>query len=91
MRIKLGDKYWLNGDRYCFWITEEYTVKKGKNAGSTDERACTGYTPTFEQCVESFIEKGLGGAEIDDLKELVKTVTDLKEEVRSWRVDLERK
>ena len=90
MKIKLGEKYWLNSDQYCYWITEEYTAEKGKNAGSIAERRVSGYTPTFEMAVDSFIEKGIGGAEISDLRTLVKVVNDLKNEVRSWKVDLEK-
>lgn len=28
MRIRLGKNYWLNCDSYCYWISEEYEVKK---------------------------------------------------------------
>lgn len=91
MKIKIGDKYYLNSDQYCYWITEECEIKEGKNAGNIAVRRVSGYTPTFEQCVDSFIEKGIGGAEIERISKLVKVVNDLKTEVRSWRVDLERK
>lgn len=33
MRIKLDDKYYLNSDKFCYWITCEYEIEKGKNAG----------------------------------------------------------
>lgn len=90
MRIKIGDRFYLNSDRYCFWITEEYTVEKGKGAGNTAEKLCAGYTPTFESCVNTFIEKQIGGAEIGDLRKLVEMIDDLKEEIRSWKVDLKK-
>ena len=54
MRIKVKDKkrlgknYWLNCDPYCYWISEEYEVKKGKTAGTIAERNVSGYTATFE-------------------------------------------
>lgn len=90
MKIRMGEKYWLNSDQYCYWITEEYTAEKGKGAGSIAERRVSGYTPTFEAAVDSFIEKTIGGAEISDLRTLAKMVNELNDEVRSWRVDLEK-
>ena len=96
MRIKVKDKkrlgknYWLNCDPYCYWISEEYEVKKGKTAGPIAERNVSGYTATFEQAVNSFIEKGIKAAEIDDFMKLVEVINDLKKEVESWKVDLQR-
>ena len=84
MRIKVKDKkrlgknYWLNCDPYCYWISEEYEVKKGKTAGTIAERNVSGYTATFEQAVNSFIEKGIKAAEIDDFTKLVETINELK-------------
>lgn len=87
MKIRLGDKYWLNSDPHCFWITKDV---KSKN-GSTYEKRCSGYTPTFEGCVDTFIDYTLTDAQIDDFKKLKKLITDLKKEVRSWKPQVERK
>lgn len=90
MKIKIGKKHWLNSDAYCYWITEEYETKDGKNPGSIAERRCSGYTATFAQAVDSFIERKIRVAEIGSFTELVKVVDDLKAEVRSWKADVEK-
>lgn len=91
MRIKLGEKHWLNSDAFCYWVTCEYKVKDGKNAGSIAERRVSGYSATFEQAVDSFIDRHIKAAEADDFSKLVKSIKDLKKEIRSWKVDIERK
>ena len=90
MKIKLGTKYILNSDPHCYWITCLVKVTKGKNAGDTYEKRVSGYTATFEECVDSFIDKQIKKAQIDDFKDLVKEITNLKKEVRSWRVQIKR-
>lgn len=91
MKIKLDDKHYLNSDDYCYWITKEVVAEKGKNAGNVYEKLCSGYTRTFSEAVESFIEKKIKAAQIDDFKKLVKTVNDLKKEVKGWKCAVERK
>ena len=91
MKIRLGKKYWLNSDQFCFWITQDVKIKAGKKAGSIEERRCSGYTATFEQCVDSFIDRQIKKAEIAQYSELVKLITDLKKEIRSWKPIVERK
>jgi hypothetical protein len=91
MKIRLGKKYWLNSDQFCYWITQDVKIKEGKRAGSIDERRCSGYTATFEQCVDSFIDKQIKQAEITQYSELVKEIEKLKKEVRSWKCQVERK
>lgn len=91
MKIKLGTKYILNSDPHCYWITCLVKVTKGKNAGDTYEKRVSGYTATFEECVDSFIDKQIKASEIASYRELVKTIKDLKKEVRSWKAVVERK
>lgn len=86
MKIKLDDKHFLNSDQYCYWITCEYEIEKGKGAGSIAERRVSGYRQTFAQAVDSFIEKKIGGAEINDYKMLVEIIGKLKKEVEGWKV-----
>lgn len=86
MKIKLDDKHYLICDPFCYWITCEYEVQEGKGKGNIVERRVSGYTSTFEQCVNSFIERGIKAAEIVDFSGLVKVINDLKEEVRVGRL-----
>lgn len=91
MKIRLGTKYWLNSDPQCYWITQDVKIKEGKNAGNIVERRCSGYTATFEQCVDSFIERKIKQAEIASYSKLVKEINALKKEIRSWKPQVERK
>lgn len=91
MRIKLDDKHWLNSDSQCYWITREVKITKGKGAGSTVERRVSGYTATFAQAVDTFIEKKIKTAEIGDFSELVKIIDEVKNEVAGWKCAVERK
>ena len=90
MRIKLDDTHWLNSDPQCYWITKVVTVKEGKNAGSTYERRCSGYTATFEQVVDSFIDHKIRESKIESFTQLKKTINIIKKEVRGWKVAVER-
>lgn len=90
MKIKIGERHWLNSDAFCYWITCEYEIREGGNAGKTAERRVSGYVPTFERAVNSFIERHIKSAKIGDFTELVKTVNEIKAEVMSWKVSLER-
>lgn len=90
MRIKLGDKHWLNSDSQSYWITMEVKIKNGKRAGEVDERRVSGYTRTFTQAVDSFVEAHLRTAEIDDFRKLAEEVEELKTTVRGWEVNLTR-
>jgi hypothetical protein len=91
MRIKLDDKHWLNCDSQCYWITREVKITKGKGAGSTVERRVSGYTATFAQAVDTFIEKKIKTAEIGDFSELVKIIDEVKNEVAGWKCAVDRK
>lgn len=90
MEIKLDDKHYLNSDQYCYWITCKYEIKNDKGEKTIVSRRVSGYRPTFAQAVESFIEKKIGGAEINDYKMLVGIIRELKEEVQGWKVAVEK-
>lgn len=82
MDIKLDDKHILKCDEYCYWIA---VMVEGEKAKKPYERRCSGYAATFEQAVESFIDRRIRAAEIDNLKKLTKEIKDLKAEVRGWQ------
>ena len=90
MKIRLGEKHWLNSDSQCYWISQDIVIEKGNNAGSVVERRVSGYTRTFEEAVDSFIEGHVRGVEINDYNSLVETIETLKRTVESWKVDLVR-
>lgn len=90
MRIKLDEKHWLNSDSQCYWISMDVEIKDGKNAGTIVDRRCSGYTLTFVQAVDSFIEKKIRTAEIGDFAKLAETIEDLKKTVEGWEVNLKK-
>lgn len=90
MRIQLDDKHWLNGDSQCYWVSGLVEISKGKNKGNVVEERLSGYTRTFSEAVDSFIEAGIREAEIDDFGKLAKTIEELKETVEGWGVNLKR-
>lgn len=90
MRIELDEKHWLNSDAQCYWISGLVKIKKGKTAGNVVEQRLSGYTRTFAQAVDSFIEAHLRTAEIDNFAKLAETIEDLKKTVEGWEVNLKK-
>ena len=85
MRIKLDDKQWLNSDTYSCWITRETINKNGKKT----VRNMSGYYPTFEGAVVSYIEKRIKSSEADKISKLKNELKELKAEVRGWKKEYE--
>lgn len=81
MRIPLDDKHILCSEENCCWIMQTVTPEKGKPY----ERRVSGYVPTFEMAVESYIKKKINSSEATEIRQLKAEVESLKEEVRSWR------
>lgn len=82
MKIRIGDNHFLNSDAYSCWITAEV---QGEDAKKPYEKRVSGYKATFEEAVESFIDRYVGESTAKDFKALVDDINDLKKEVRSWR------
>lgn len=89
MKIKLDDKHYLNSDQYCYWITELITGKTDSTR-KPYERRCSGYTRTFSEAVDSFIEMKIKGSETSDFTNLVKEIDQLKKQVKKWKCAVER-
>lgn len=81
MRIPLDDKHILCSEENCCWIMQMVTPEKGKPY----ERRVSGYVPTFEMAVESYIKKKINSSEATEIRQLKAEVESLKEEVRSWQ------
>lgn len=84
MKIKLDKKHYLISESDCCWIVCETKSKSGKPS----ERRVSGYVPTFEMAVESYINKKINGSNASEIAQLAKEVEELKEEVKSWKVSL---
>lgn len=85
MRIKLDKKHYLIGELGFCWIVCETKSKSGKSS----ERCVSGYVPTFEMAVESYINRKINGSNASEIAQLAKEVEELKAEVRGWKVSLE--
>lgn len=84
MKIKLDNKHFLNSDEGSYWITAIVQAEK------PHERRVSGYTATFSEAVDTFIEKRIKTAEIDNFTKLVKMIDEMKKEVAEWRCAVER-
>ncbi len=84
MKIKLDESHYLNSDRYCYWITCEVTITTGNRKGHKQERRVSGYSSTFGQAVESYIEEKVGGSTARKFKQLKEEINALKEQVKEW-------
>lgn len=85
MRIKLDDNHYLNSDQYCYWITCEFINDKGKLM----ERRVSGYKPTIDTAVESYIDKRINTSEAVKITQLANDVKKLKKDIKTWKVCLE--
>ena len=91
MKIKLGNGYYLNSDAYCYWITVEVQPTEKSRTQKVYEKLASGYCGTFEQAVDSFINKRIGESEALEFKTLAKEIKALRKEIRSWKAAVERK
>lgn len=85
MKIKLDGKHFLNSDPYCYWITclVEPTEKSRKK--KPYEVRVSGYMPTFEQAVESYIDTKINTSTAESITKLKEDIRKLKKEVRGWK------
>lgn len=83
MKIKLDDKHWLNSDRYSYWITALVEPEEGKK--KPYERRVSGYQPSFEQAVESYIDYIVNESQATSMNKLKQDIQKLKKEVRGWK------
>lgn len=84
MKIKLDDTHWLNSDVYCYWITCLVTPGKDSRKKKPYEVRVSGYLPTFEQAVESYIDGRINSSMATNLSKLKEDIRKLKDEVRGW-------
>lgn len=85
MRIKLDGTHTLCSDEYCCWITRTVTPKGKKPY----EKRVSGYVPTFQMAVESYINKKINSSGAEEISQLAGEVSALVEEARSWKGALE--
>lgn len=86
VRIALDETHWLNSDTWSYWITAliEPEQKEGKKKRKPYERRVSGYMPTFESAVESFIDMSVNESTATSLNKLKNDIRKLKAEVRAW-------
>lgn len=89
MRIKLDEKHYLNSDPHCYWIT--VMVDRDGEGKKPYEKRVSGYSGTFEQAIDSYIDKKIKSLEIEEFRALAKEIKELKEEIRGWQPVVERK
>lgn len=82
MEIRRG-RYILRSDKWCFWIDEEYTNKKGK----TDTRNVSGYYADIEQLANGLANHTIGESEATSMKKLIEDVKEIKQKVAEMTVE----
>lgn len=85
VKIQLDDTHFLNSDQYCFWITCLVTPGEKSRKKKPYEVRVSGYLPTFEQAVESFIDRFANESTATSLNKLKQDIQKLKAEVRAWK------
>lgn len=80
MRARLDEKHTLCSDEYCCWITQTVTPKGKKPY----EKRVSGYVPTFQMAVESYVNKKINSSEAKEIRQVANEVAALAEEVRAW-------
>lgn len=80
MKIKLDDTHTLISDAHCYWIEQEIVPKDKKPY----VRRSSGYTATFAQAVESYIENKIKSSESELISQLKDEIEELKAEVLTW-------
>lgn len=84
MRIKIGDKIYLNSDSQSYWITQERITQKGKNAGKVRKERATGYYRNIKDVIADIPERKIrecDAKDLDELKTLVSRVESLVREI----------
>lgn len=84
MKIKLDEKHFLNSDPYCYWITCLVEPSEKSRKKKPYEVRVSGYLPTFEQAVESYIDGRINSSMATNLSKLKEDIRKLKDEVRGW-------
>lgn len=80
VKIEVG-RYTINSDKWNWWIEEKYEVEKGKNKGSIATKRVTGYCRTFERCLQTFRERGIGDSDTNTLEEVLELLRSLFEDM----------
>ena len=91
MRVKLDEKHFLNSDTYCYWVTEIVEPSEKSRTQKSYERRASGYSGTFEQAIDSYIDRKIRSLEIEEFHALAKEIGALKKEVRGWKAAVERR
>lgn len=85
VKIKLDDTHWLNSDQYCYWITCLVIPGEDSRKKKPYEVRVSGYVPTFEMAVESYVDKYANASTATSLNKLKQDIQKLKSEVRAWK------
>lgn len=86
MKIRLDKTHILCSDAYCFWITVD--VEPKKSGAKAYEKVVSGYHPTAEAAMASYVTKAFRSSEAETVKALEADVQALIREVRAWKLKI---
>lgn len=81
MRVRLDEKHTLCSEEQCCWIMRTVTPKDKKPY----EKRVSGYVPTFQMAVESYVNKKINSSKAEEISQLADEIDALVQEVRAWK------
>lgn len=90
MHIELKKGVFLCSDVNCYWIQQEWMVKKNDKE-SVRTKLLSGYTVDLEHVMESYFDKEIRSSEVETFEELAKLIKKTRGEIRKWYRQLEGK
>ena len=82
MRIEVGN-YIICSDPQCMWLEEKYTGKTKAGEGKEYIRRTSGYVRTFDELLESFVERKIRSSEATDIKKLLREFSDIERDIKA--------
>lgn len=84
MKIKLDDEFTLNSDRYCVWVSQTRTTKKGRKKGEEYDDNVSGYHRNIVDCFESYFETSIRTSEATSITKLIDTIKKERNRIKGW-------
>lgn len=81
MKIVVG-KYTIHGDKFCVWVMEEQPTKSRDGKIKTKQVKVGGYSPNYEQLLQTFITKKGISSDCTEIKGLLEDFAQTEKDMR---------
>lgn len=82
MEIQVG-RYIIKSDPQCMWVEERYIGENKAGEAKEQTRRVSGYTKTFSQLLESFMEQRIRGTKANTVKELLSEFAKAEDDIKA--------